>query len=104
MESTNKKGKNMSHANREYKDRLFKFIFGNPDHKQWTPDLYNAINGTDYKDPDEIQITTLENVVYMSMKNDISFLFADSIEFLWVPEYLQSEYACALSDLCRSGL
>lgn len=71
----------MSHANREYKERLFRFIFGNPSHKQWTLDLYNAINGTDYKDPDEIQITTLENVVYMSMKNDISFLFADTMNF-----------------------
>ena len=30
----------------EYKDRVFKFIFGNPEHKKWTLSLYNAINGT----------------------------------------------------------
>ena len=32
-------------ANREYKDRLFKFIFGNPEKKEWTLSLYNAISG-----------------------------------------------------------
>lgn len=32
--------------NRQYRDRLFKFIFGNPEHKEWTLSLYNAINGT----------------------------------------------------------
>lgn len=30
-------------ANREYKDRLFKFIFGNPEKKEWTLSLYNAL-------------------------------------------------------------
>lgn len=71
----------MCYANREYKDRLFKFIFGNPANKQWTLELYNAINNSEYKDPEEIQITTLNNVVYMSMKNDISFLIADTMNF-----------------------
>ena len=28
--------------NREYKDRLFKFIFGNPRHKDWTLTLLNG--------------------------------------------------------------
>ena len=37
--------------NREYKDRLFKFIFGNPDKKEWTLSLYNAMNGSHYTDP-----------------------------------------------------
>ena len=34
--------------------------------------LFNAINGTDYRDCEDLQVTTLENAVYMSMKNDIS--------------------------------
>ena len=33
-------------AQRDYKDRLFKFIFGNPENKAWTLSLYNAINET----------------------------------------------------------
>ena len=37
-------------VSREYKDRLFKFIFGNPDNKQWTLNLYNAINDSHYTD------------------------------------------------------
>lgn len=34
--------------------------------------LYNAVNGTSYDNPDELEITTLENVVYMTVKNDLS--------------------------------
>ena len=68
-------------TNREYKDRLFKFIFGNPENKEWTLSLYNAVNGSSYTNPDDIKLTTLENVVYMNMKNDVSFLIADTMSF-----------------------
>ena len=68
-------------TNREYKDRLFKFIFGNPDNKEWTLSLYNAINGSDHKNPDDIILTTIEEVVYMGMKNDVSFLISDVMNF-----------------------
>ena len=63
-------------TNRQYKDRLFKAIFGQDtkQSKQWRLDLYNALNGTDYKDPDALKVTTIENVIYITMKNDISFL------------------------------
>jgi hypothetical protein len=67
--------------NRQYKDRLFKFLFGNPEHKEWTLSLYNAVNGTDYSDPDDIFFTTIENSVYMGMKNDVSLLLADTMNF-----------------------
>ena len=67
--------------NREHKDRLFKFIFGNEEHKEWTLSLYNAVNGSNYTDKDEIKFNTIENVVYMSMKNDLSFLVGNSISF-----------------------
>ena len=33
----------MIDVNDEYKDRLFKFVFGNPEHKDWTLSLYNAV-------------------------------------------------------------
>lgn len=62
-------------VNREYKDRLFKFIFGSPENKEWTLSLYNAINGTHYTDASAIEFNTIEDAVYMSMKNDLSFLF-----------------------------
>ena len=71
----------MAQANREYKDRLFKFIFGNPDNRDWTLSLYNAINGSSYTDASQIRYTTIEDAVYMNMKNDVSFLVADTMSF-----------------------
>ena len=70
------KGKNQRRrrrrrANRTYKDRLFIRIF---EHKEDLLSLYNAVNGSDYQNPDELEITTLDNAIYMRMKNDISFL------------------------------
>ncbi len=58
-------------VNRQYKDRLFKLVFAD---KKDLLQLYNAINGTDYDNPDDIEVNTLDDVVYMGMKNDISFL------------------------------
>ncbi len=61
---------------REYKDRLFKAIFGRDteESKRWRLELYNALNGTDYSDPNELKLTTIENFIYITMKNDVSFL------------------------------
>lgn len=73
---TNQKG-----MNRQYRDRLFKFIFGNPEHKEWTLSLYNAVNGTNYTNPEDIQLTTLDDAVYMNMKNDTSFLITETMNF-----------------------
>ena len=67
--------------NRQYKDRLFKFLFGNPEHRDWTLSLYNAVNGTAYEDPDDITFTTIKNAVYMGMRNDVSLLLADTMDF-----------------------
>ena len=61
-------------VNRNYKDRLFKLVF---EKKEDLLQLYNAINDTDYDNPDDIEVNTLEDVVYMGMKNDISFLITD---------------------------
>lgn len=61
---------------RRYKDTLFRWIFGRTDEqsKRWRLELYNALNNSDYKNPDELELTTIENVIYISMKNDLSFL------------------------------
>ena len=67
----------MTGTNREYKDRLFSFLFGREENKAWTLSLYNAINGTDYDDPDLITITTIREALYMGMHNDVSFLLAE---------------------------
>ena len=76
------KDNGLKDAKKDYKDRLFKFIFGNPENRQWTLSLYNAINGTDYTNPDDIQFNTIGDAVYMRMKNDISFIVAFEMD-LW---------------------
>ena len=69
-------------TNREFKDRLFKFIFGNPEHKDWTLNLCNALLKTNYTDADAIEFTTIESAVYMRMKNDVSLLLHSEMFFL----------------------
>ena len=69
----------MTPVNNQYKDRLFKFIFGNPKNKKWTLSLYNAVNGSNYTDENDITLNTIEDVVYMHMKNDVSFLINDTM-------------------------
>lgn len=54
---------------RDYKDTIFRMIFSE---KKELLALYNAVNGTDYNNPDDLEITTLENAIYMTVKNDIS--------------------------------
>ena len=58
--------------NRNYKDTLFRFIFSD---KEKLLGLYNALNHSNYEDATELEINTLENAVYLNIKNDISFVF-----------------------------
>lgn len=57
--------------NREHKSTLFCKVFENKEHLL---DLYNCVNNTTYQNPDDLEVNTLENVVYITMKNDLSFL------------------------------
>ena len=66
----------------QHKDRVFKFIFGNPDNKAWTLALYNAINGSEHNNPDDIIFNTIEDAVYLGMKNDVSFIILNELH-LW---------------------
>ena len=68
-------------ANVKVKDSLFRFIFDNEEHKDWCLSLYNAINGTDYDDPSILQFVTLKEVIYMNIKNDLSFILYDKVNF-----------------------
>ena len=56
---------------REYKDTMFRMLFRE---KTELLSLYNAVNGTAYTDTEELEITTLENAVYLNHKNDVSFV------------------------------
>lgn len=63
-------------ANRNYKDTVFRMLFS--DRKNLLS-LYNAVNGTSYKNPEELEIVTLENAIYMGMKNDLAFIIATNL-------------------------
>lgn len=69
----------MSTINREYKDRLFRLIFGDEKNKANTLSLYNALNNSSYENENDLEITTIEDVIYIRMKNDLSFIIADSM-------------------------
>ena len=58
-------------VNAKHKDTVFRMLYSN---KETLLELYNALNGTDYRTVENLEITTLENAVYLSMKNDVSFL------------------------------
>ena len=60
-----------SSVNRVYKSRIFTMIFQD---KEKLLELYNAISGKNYTDPELLEINTLENAIYMNMQNDLSFL------------------------------
>ena len=66
-------------ANIKYKDNVFRALFSN---KENLLSLYNALNGKQYSDPDALEIVTLENAIYMGMKNDLAFILDFNI-FLW---------------------
>ena len=62
---------------RNYRDRLYCMIFTKD--KKSLLCLYNTINKTHYTNPDDLEINTLENAIYMNMKNDISFVLDFSL-------------------------
>ena len=62
--------------NTKYKDRLFRLIFHE---KKELLELYNAVNESHYTNPDDLEIRTIEDVVYMGMRNDLSFIIGDEM-------------------------
>ena len=65
----------MAKAQRKYKDTVFRMLFVN--NKKELLELYNAVNDSHYENPEELQITTLENAIFLGMKNDVSFFIQD---------------------------
>ena len=62
---------------RQIKDRLFRFLFEK--NKDALLQLYNALNGTNYKDTSGMEIVTIESAVYVAMNNDAAFIFAGTL-------------------------
>lgn len=65
------KYQNYPKGNRRYKDTVFKRAFAK---KKDLLELYNAVNGTAYQNEEDLIINTLQDAVYMCVKNDVSFI------------------------------
>jgi len=63
--------------NKKYKDTVFRHLFNI--NKIWLLELVNAILGTDYKDTEAIIIITLDDILFMNMKNDLCIIIYDTI-------------------------
>ena len=61
-------------TNKGYKDRLFRLLFTE---KNYGLDLYNALNHTAYRNTEDLEIKTLEDAIWMKMKNDVAYLIRD---------------------------
>ena len=67
---------NSNSINSKHKDRLFFRLFGSEENKENTLSLYNALNDSCYTDCDAIEFNTLEDALYLSMHNDVSFIIS----------------------------
>ena len=63
-------------ANRQYKDTVFRMLFSE---KENLLSLYNAVTGSHYQNAEALKIVTLENAIYMGMKNDLAFMLETNI-------------------------
>ena len=64
--------------NREYKSDVFSMLMEN---KSYALEVYNALNHSDYKDPEEVEIIRLERGISLSIRNDASFLIDMNMSF-----------------------
>ena len=71
MSKTSESTREVTNVNvvRNQKDTVFRKLF---ERKEELLSLYNAVNGTKYDNPDDLEANTLDNAIYMAMKNDIS--------------------------------
>ncbi len=61
---------------RDYKSSMFCMLW---EKKEELLALYNATNGTNYTNADDLEVNTLRNAIYLGMKNDVSFIFEMSL-------------------------
>lgn len=66
----------MVSVRRDYKSSMFCMLW---EKKEELLDLYNATNGTNYTNAEDLEVNTLRNAIYLGMKNDVSFIFEMSL-------------------------
>jgi len=58
-------------GNREYKSDVFSMLMEYPENAL---SVYNALNGSDYRDPSKVKMFKLEHSIQLSIRNDASFI------------------------------
>ena len=86
---------------RNYKATLFAMIF--KDKKELLA-LYNAVNGTEYDDPELLEINTLENAIYISMQNDVSFIIDSRLSLYEHQSTYSPNLPITIFVICRRHL
>ena len=76
------KGCAMGIISRTYKDSLFCRLFGDEGMKENALDLYNALSGKSLSNPDELELYTIDDAVFLGRKNDVAYLVGDEM-LLW---------------------
>lgn len=61
---------------KKYKDTVFRMLYKD---RERVLSLYNSVNGTTYDNPEMLEFNTLDNAIYMNVKNDLSFLIANQV-------------------------
>lgn len=61
---------------REYKSSVFAMLLQD---KRNALEVFNALNNTDYTDEHNLAIQMLESAVYLSFRNDVSFIIASTL-------------------------
>lgn len=72
----------MTVVRRDLKNSLFIKIFGAPEHKVYLLSLFNALNDTSYAEGTEVEINTIEDVIYMGIKNDVSCIVDNKMSLM----------------------
>ena len=85
-------------ANRQYKDTVFRMLFSE---KENLLSLYNAVTGSHYQNAEALKIVTLENAIYMGMKNDLAFMLETNI---YLYEHQSINPNIPLRDLIYIGI
>ena len=79
-------------------------LFGYPKYKKNLLELFNALNGTNYEDENELEINTIEDTIYMGMKNDVSCIIQSNMAMYEAAKHVESEYASKRNSLQRKTI
>ena len=83
---------------RQHRDTVFRLLFSD---KARLLSLYNALSSKRCDNIDDLKVVTLQDAIYMEMKNDIAFLIGTDIHLWEHPLSLRSAYEFASANIAK---